>query len=54
MYEWMLRKEERDARFKEQEDQDIKAWLLIGVVFVGTFLVVWLPLIISAMRVTHS
>jgi hypothetical protein len=54
MYEWMFRKDEADARLKRQKDQDMKAWLLIGAVFVGTFVVVWLPIIIGAMRATHS
>jgi hypothetical protein len=54
MYEWMFRKDEADARLKEQKNQDMRAWLLIGVVFVGTFVVVWLPIIVGAMHATHS
>jgi hypothetical protein len=50
MYEWMFKKEERDDRLKDQRDQDLKAWLLIGAIFVGTLLVVWLPVVIAAMH----
>jgi hypothetical protein len=45
MYEWMFKKEEKDQR-----DQDLKAWLLIGAIFVGTLLVVWLPVVLAAMH----
>jgi hypothetical protein len=53
MYEWMF-KNDREKRLKVQKDQDVKAWLLIGAVFVGTLLVVWLPVVIAAMHATHS
>ena len=53
MYEWMFKKD-REERLKGQKDQDVKAWLLIGAVFVGTLLVVWLPVVIAAMHATHS
>ena len=36
------------------KDQDVKAWLLIGAIFVGTLLVVWLPVVIAAMHATNS
>jgi hypothetical protein len=52
-YEWMF-KNDREKRLKVQKDQDVKAWLLIGAVFVGTLLVVWLPVVIAAMHATHS
>jgi hypothetical protein len=52
MYEWMFKKD-REER-KVQKDQDVKAWLLIGAVFVGTLLVVWLPVVIAAIHTTHS
>ena len=53
MYEWMFKKD-REERLKVQKDQDVKAWLLIGAVFVGTLLVVWLPVVIAAIHTTHS
>jgi hypothetical protein len=53
MYEWMFKKD-REERLKVQKDQDVKAWLLIGAVFVGTLLVVWLPVVIAAIHATHS
>jgi hypothetical protein len=53
MYEWKF-KNDREKRLKVQKDQDVKAWLLIGAVFVGTLLVVWLPVVIAAMHATHS
>jgi hypothetical protein len=28
----------------------LQAWLLIGAIFIGTLLLVWLPLIFSAMH----
>jgi hypothetical protein len=53
MYEWMFKKD-RDERLKAQKDRDVKAWLLIGAIFVGTLLAVWLPLLIAAMHAAHS
>jgi hypothetical protein len=53
MYEWMFKKD-REERLKIQKDQDVKAWLLIGAVFMGTLLVVWLPVVIAAIHTTHS
>ena len=49
MYEWMF-KADRDERLKDQRDQDLKAWLLIGAIFVCTLLIVWLPVVIAAMH----
>ena len=50
MYRWIVRKRQRDTRrLTEQHDKDVKAWLLMGAIFVGTILAVWLPLLFSAM-----
>jgi hypothetical protein len=50
VYRWIVRQRQRDTRrLAEQRDQDVKAWLLIGAIFVGTILAVWLPLLFSAM-----
>jgi hypothetical protein len=37
----------KDGRVKEVE-QDLRAWLVIGAFFVGTLLLVWVPLIVRA------
>jgi hypothetical protein len=34
---------------QSSNDKDVKAWLLIGAIFVGTILAVWLPLLFTAM-----
>jgi hypothetical protein len=47
-------KKDREERFKVQKDKDVKAWLLIGAMFVGTLLVAWLSVVIAAMHTTHS
>jgi len=49
MYRWIVRKRQRDTRRLAEHDQNVKAWLLIGAIFVGTILAVWLPLLFSAM-----
>ena len=33
-----------------QKERDVQAWLLIGAIFIGTMLAVWLPLLFSAMH----
>jgi hypothetical protein len=41
------RQRERDA---EQKDRDVTAWLLIGAIFIGTMLAVWIPILFNAMH----
>lgn len=50
MYQWMLTKRQRDAHHARQSGQDVRAWLLIGAIALGTLLIVWVPLIISALH----
>jgi hypothetical protein len=49
MYRWIVRKRQRDTRRLAEHDQTVKAWLLIGAIFVGTILAILLPLLFSAM-----
>jgi hypothetical protein len=32
------------------KERDAQAWLLIGAIFIGTMLLVWLPLLFGAMH----
>jgi hypothetical protein len=50
MYQWMVSKRQRDVHHAGQSGQDVRAWLLIGAIALGTLLVVWVPLIISALH----
>jgi hypothetical protein len=50
MYDERISKRQRDNRDAQQEEQDVRAWLLIGAIFIGTMLAVWLPLLFSAMQ----
>ena len=34
----------------EQKAQDMRVWLIIGAIFLGTMLVVWVPLIFNALH----
>ena len=43
-------KESHLERGTEQKERDVQAWLLIGAIFIGTMLAVWLPLLFSAMH----
>jgi hypothetical protein len=43
-------KRERRMGKAEQEAQDVRAWLMISAIFIGTMLVVWVPLIFNAVR----
>lgn len=49
MYQWMVNKRQRDDRGLRNA-QDVRAWLLIGAIALGTLLIVWVPLIISALH----
>jgi hypothetical protein len=50
MYRRLFSKRQREQRGAEPEGQDVKAWLLIGAIFIGTVLAVWLPLLFSALH----
>jgi len=50
MYSRLFSKRQRDTRNAQQKEQDVRAWLLIGAIFIGTMLAVWLPLLFSAMH----
>lgn len=50
MYRRLSNKRQRDTRSAQQKEQDVRAWLLIGAIFIGTMLAVWLPLLFSAMH----
>jgi len=45
---WMMNEHERSMQQAEQKAEDLKAWLFIGAIFLGTLLVVWVPLIVGA------
>jgi hypothetical protein len=50
MYQWMVTKRPRNDHHARQSGQDVRAWLLIGAIALGTLLVVWVPLIIAALH----
>ena len=50
MYRRLFSKRQRDQRGAEQIEQDVQAWLLIGAIFIGTMLAVWLPLLFSTVH----
>ena len=50
MYESMVSKRERSALKADHLAQDVRAWLMIGAIFVATMLVVWVPLIFNALH----
>jgi hypothetical protein len=50
MYARLVGKRQRDKRGAEQKERDVQAWLLIGAIFIGTMLLVWLPLLFGAMH----
>ena len=50
MYQWMVTKRPRNDHHAGQSGQDVRAWLLIGAIALGTLLVVWVPLIIGALH----
>jgi hypothetical protein len=40
----------RDRLVRERKERDVQAWLLIGAIFIGSVLAVWIPLLFSAMH----
>ena len=50
MHDWLVSKRQRDKRDTERKERDVQAWLLIGAIFIGTVLAVWIPLLFSAMH----
>ena len=48
MYDRVISKRQRE-REARQKERDVEAWLLIGAIFIGTILAVWVPLLFSAM-----
>jgi hypothetical protein len=50
MYHRLFNRRQRDQRDAQQKEQDVRAWLLIGAIFIGTLLAVWLPLLFSALH----
>jgi hypothetical protein len=45
----MVSNSERSMGKAEQKAQDVRAWLMIGAVFIATLLMVWVPLIYNAL-----
>jgi hypothetical protein len=50
MHDRLDSKRQRDKRDTERKERDVQAWLLIGAIFIGTVLAVWIPLLFSAMH----
>jgi hypothetical protein len=50
MHDRLVSKRQRDKRDTERKERDVQAWLLIGAIFIGTVLAVWIPLLFSAMH----
>ena len=48
MYDRVASNRQRERHATEKE-RDVQAWLLIGAIFVGTMLAVWVPLLFSAL-----
>jgi hypothetical protein len=49
MFDRLSRNRGDDAR-RKTNGQDLRAWLVIGVIFIVTMLSVWIPLLFSAMH----
>ena len=50
MRDGLVSKRQCDKRDTERKERDVQAWLLIGAIFIGTVLAVWIPLLFSAMH----
>ena len=48
MYDWLLKDKQGEAQAPDRQDQDVWTWTVIGLVAVGTLLVVWLPVLVTA------
>ncbi len=48
MYDWLLKDKDSKAHERDGQYQDVWAWTVIGLVACGTLLVVWLPLVLTA------
>ena len=53
MHQWMTNKRQRSVEEARRMAGDMRAWLVIGAIFIGTLLVVWMP-IISMRCITRS
>jgi hypothetical protein len=47
MYEWLLKDRASRERNRERDSRDLWAWTVIGLIFIGTLVIVWLPLLIA-------
>jgi hypothetical protein len=50
MYEWLLKDRGSQERNRTRDARDMWAWTVIGLIFLGTLAIVWLPLLIAAYR----
>jgi hypothetical protein len=50
MYQWMVNKRQRSVEDARRMAGDMRAWLVIGAIFIGTLLVVWMPIIFNALH----
>jgi hypothetical protein len=48
MYQWLLKDPCNQERNRQRQAQDTWAWTVIGLIFLGTLAVVWVPLLIAA------
>lgn len=48
MYEWLLKDRTSQDHKRERDTRDVWAWTVIGLIFLGTLAIVWLPLLIAA------
>jgi hypothetical protein len=46
----MVNKRERNVEEARRMVGDMRAWLVVGAIFIGTFLVVWMPIIFNALH----
>jgi hypothetical protein len=46
----MVNKRERNVEEARRMAEDMRAWLVIAAIFIGTSLVVWVPMIFNALH----
>jgi hypothetical protein len=50
MHQWIINKRQRSVEDARRMAGDMRAWLVIGAIFIGTLLVVWMPIIFNALH----
>ena len=50
MYDRLLKDRASQQRKRQRDARDTWAWTVIGLIFLGTLAIVWVPLLIAAYR----